>query len=311
MKAKPYMTKTLIRLAAVFFALIIAALCVVSVAADTVSQPDSQPAVSQQTENTDDAAQETAEETPPEPQGFFEKLGAGLAKWWAKLVNNFKKTFVTKDRYKNFLVGLKNTIVISIFATLLGVVIGTMVAIVKVSATRRDSKLRWLNPLCDIYLAVIRGTPALVQLLLMYYVILRSVDNPILVASLAFGINSGAYVAEIIRAGILAVDKGQTEAGRSLGLTGGQTMTRIVLPQAVKNILPALGNEFITLIKETSVAGYITIVDLTKAADIVRGQTYEAFFPLIMVAIVYFTIVAALTWLLRKFERRLARSDRG
>lgn len=225
------------------------------------------------------------------------------------LVDSFNKTFIQSDRWRLFVQGLGNTLVITLFAALIGVLIGVVVAVLKVYCAQ-SGKLKPVNWLLDIYLTVIRGTPVLVQLMIMYYAVFASADNGVPVAILTFGINSGAYVAEIVRGGIQAVDGGQTEAGRSLGLSAWTTMRSIVLPQAVKNILPALGNEFITLVKETSVVGYIAIQDLTKAGDIVRTRTYETFFPLLMVALVYLIIVIGLTKLQRMLERRMAKSDR-
>lgn len=227
------------------------------------------------------------------------------------LANNFYKTFIVEDRYLNFLQGLGNTLVIALFATILGIAIGLVIAIVKVYHAQ-SGHWKIANGICSAYTAVIRGTPVLVQLLIMYYIVFASAPSEmaIPIAILSFGINSGAYVSEIVRGGILAVDRGQMEAGRSLGLTQGQTMKSIVLPQAIKSILPALGNEFITLLKETSVVGYIAIVDLTRAGDVVRSRTFEAFFSLISVAVVYFILVMGISWLLKKAERRLAKSDR-
>ena len=185
-----------------------------------------------------------------------------------------------------------------------------VVAIAKVNALR-NKRLKWLNVICDIYLTVIRGTPVLVQLLIMYYIIFAAapIEMAPYVAALAFGINSGAYVAEIVRSGIMAVPRGQMEAGRSLGLTNGMTMRTIIFPQAIKNILPALGNEFIVLFKETSIVGYVAVTDLTRAAELVRSRTMDAFVPLIFIALVYLGIVMLITWALRKLEKKLARSD--
>ena len=226
------------------------------------------------------------------------------------LPNDFHKTLIVDDRWKLFAEGLGNTIRMAFFATLIGIAIGIVIAIIKVAHTR-TGKYRFLNGLCDVYLTVIRGTPALIQLMILYYVVFASapLDMAIYVAILSFGINSGAYVAEIFRAGILSVDKGQTEAGVSLGLSEWETMRLIILPQAVKNILPALFNEFITLFKETSVAGYVTIRDLTKAGDIVRSRTFSPFFPLMVVAATYLVIVIVLTKIQKQMERRLAKSD--
>ncbi len=230
---------------------------------------------------------------------FFSSLGDALY-----------ENLIYKDRYMIILKGLCNTLLISFFAIILGVTIGTLVSIIKVSK-KNNGVIKVLNFFCDLYINIIRGTPIMLQLLIMYFVIFGSIRNvnAIFVAILTFGINSGAYVAEIIRAGILAVDKGQTEAGRSLGLSGGKTMRLIVLPQAIKNILPALGNEFITIIKETSIAGAITVKELTRAGEIIRFNTFNPFVPLISVALVYLIVVLGLTRLLKMFERRLARSD--
>lgn len=227
-----------------------------------------------------------------------------------KFINSFNKTFIVEGRYKLFVSGIKNTIFIAFFATLIGIAIGLFVAIIKTNA-KSNKKLFILDKICSLYVTVIRGTPVVVQLLIMYYVILVNIDNSVLVAILTFGINSGAYVSEIARAGIDSVDKGQVEAGMSLGLDRKKTMIYIILPQALKNILPALGNEFIALLKETSVAGYVTIIDLTKAGDIVRSRTWEPFFPLYSVALFYLIMVVGLTGVQKRLERRLSESDRN
>lgn len=224
---------------------------------------------------------------------------------WERIVFNL----VEKQRYMYLVNGLKITLIITFFAVLLGISIGTLTAIIKVAA-QENKKIRPLEFIADLYTTIIRGTPVMVQLLIVYFVIFASVDvSKVIIAIIAFGLNSGAYVTEIIRAGILAVDKGQTEAGRSLGLSQRQTYRYIVLPQAVKNILPALGNEFISLLKETAVVGYIGLQDLTMGGDIIRSRTYDAFVPLITVALVYLVIVIGLSAVLKKFERRLRRSD--
>ena len=219
-------------------------------------------------------------------------------------------TLVANDRWTMFLDGLLVTLMIAGIAVLMGVVIGSFVAIAKVNAAR-NKRLKWLNVICDIYLTVIRGTPVLVQLLIRYYIVFAAapIEMAPYVAALAFGINSGAYVAEIVRSGIMAVPRGQMEAGRSLGLTNGMTMRTIIFPQAIKNILPALGNEFIVLFKETSIVGYVAVQDLTRAAELVRSRTMDAFVPLIFIALVYLGIVMLITWALRKLERKLAQSD--
>lgn len=219
-------------------------------------------------------------------------------------------TFIVDDRYKLFLEGFVNTIIIAIFATILGSIIGIIVAIAKVYCSS-NKKLKIFDILLSIYLTVIRGTPIVIQLLIVYFIVLANVENALIVAIFAFGLNSGAYVAEIVRAGIQSVDKGQMEAGRSLGFTRYHSMVYIIMPQAIKNILPALCNEFITLLKETSVAGYIAIMDLTKVGDIVRAQTFDAYFPLLSVAAIYLVLVLLLTSLVRVFERRLSKNDKS
>lgn len=208
--------------------------------------------------------------------------------------------------------GLGNTLLITLMAGCLGIALGLIIAIIKVATENNPKRkiLKPLNLLANLYLTVIRGTPAVVQLLIIYFVVFASVDvSKIFVGTIAFGINSGAYVAEIIRAGIQSIDKGQTEAGRSLGLSSTKTMRFIILPQALKNILPALGNEFIALLKETAVVGYIALEDLTKGGDIIRSQTYDAYLPLIAVAFIYLCIVILMTHFLKKLERRLRASD--
>ena len=232
-------------------------------------------------------------------------------------IDKLKETFVTDDRYMYLLRGLGNTLIITFAAALIGIVLGFIVAMIR-STHDKTGKLKIGNFICRIYLTVIRGTPMVVQLMIMYFVIFGSVVffgsvelSKYIVAILAFGINSGAYVAEIVRSGIMSVDGGQLEAGRSLGFSYRQTMMFIILPQAFKAILPALANEFIVLLKETSVAGYIGIVDLTKGGDIIRSQTYSAFMPLIAVALIYLVMVMILSHLVMRLERRLAKSDRN
>ncbi len=220
-------------------------------------------------------------------------------------------TFIYDDRWKYLTNGLKTTLIITFFAVLLGMVLGFLVAFVR-STHDKTGKLKVLNFFAKIYLTVIRGTPVMVQLLIIYYVIFASVRiDKIVVGVLAFGINSGAYVAEIVRSGIMSIDPGQFEAGASLGLNYPRTMLYIIMPQAFKNILPALANECIVLLKETSVAGYIALEDLTKGGDIIRSVTYEAFLPLIAVALIYLILVVGLSSLVAKLERRLKKSDRG
>lgn len=228
--------------------------------------------------------------------------------FFQKLADDFRTNFITDNRWLYIWGGFLKTVQISFYAVFLGILLGFAVAVIRTTHDR-TGRHKFLNFICKIYLTVIRGTPCVVQLLIIYFVILKSCDNKVLVACIAFGINSGAYVAEIIRGGIMSIDKGQFEAGDALGLSYGQTMRYVILPQALKNVLPALGNEFIVLIKETSVSGYIALQDLTKAGDIIRSQTYDAFMPLIAVAAIYLGCVMLLTWLLGILERRLKRNE--
>ncbi|MBE5787790.1 MAG: amino acid ABC transporter permease [Clostridiales bacterium] len=246
------------------------------------------------------------------------------------LVADFKLNFIDENRWEFLVDGLGVTLLITLFATILGVIIGVIVAGVCSTWDKNGDRMRkgpakWLlqvgNKLCRIFLTVIRGTPVVIQLMLFYFVILVSVGDwnlgflgtvksGVIVAIIAFGINSGAYVAEIIRGGIMSIDQGQFEAGRSLGFNYIQTMWHIIIPQALKNVLPSLANEFIVLLKETSVAGYVAVTDLTKAGDIIKGVTYSPFLPLIAVAIIYLVLVMFFTWLVGKLERRLRNSER-
>ncbi|MBQ2802623.1 MAG: amino acid ABC transporter permease [Lachnospiraceae bacterium] len=224
--------------------------------------------------------------------------------WWTK----FEAAFITADRWKLYGKGLIITIEVAFFAAIIGTIIGTIIAFMKLSTTKKG-KPGILAHIANLYIDIIRGTPSVLQLLIMWFVVMATCKNGILVASLTFGINSGAYVAEIVRAGILAVDKGQTEAGRALGLNHFQTMRYIVIPQAFKNVLPPLGNEFIVLIKETAIVGYVGLSDLTRVANQMTSTLYDAFTPLIGAAVIYFTIIKILTVLLEKLERRLRKSD--
>lgn len=225
------------------------------------------------------------------------------------LQDKFYGNFIEKNRWEYILDGLGVTLEVTFFAVLIGIVLGFLIAIVR-STYDKTGKLKILNVLCKVYLTVIRGTPVVVQLMIIYFVIFGSADiNKILVAIMAFGLNSGAYVAEIFRSGIMSVDNGQFEAGRSLGFNYVQTMMYIIMPQAFKNVLPALGNEFIVLLKETSVSGYIALQDLTKGGDIIRSQTWDAFMPLIAVALIYLVMVMIFTKLVNMLERRLRNSD--
>ncbi|GAA0808033.1 amino acid ABC transporter permease [Faecalicatena orotica] len=223
--------------------------------------------------------------------------------------DKFYQNFIEDNRWKYIAEGLGITLEVTFFAVIIGIVIGFLVAIVR-STYDKTGKLKILNVICKIYLTVIRGTPVVVQLLIIYFVIFASTDvDKVIVAIMAFGLNSGAYVSEIFRSGIMSIDNGQFEAGRSLGFNYVQTMIYIIMPQAFKNVLPALGNEFIVLLKETSVSGYIALQDLTKGGDIIRSRTYDALFPLLAVAFIYLIMVMIFTKLVNMLERRLRSSD--
>ena len=241
-----------------------------------------------------------------------------MSEWFSDLKAQFILNFIDDDRWRYLLDGLGVTLEITVFALLIGLTIGITVAIIRATHDNTIETmspglgkviLKILNTFSKIYLTVVRGTPVVVQLLIMYYIIFATSNNKIIVAVIAFGVNSGAYVAEIVRSGIMSIDKGQMEAGRSLGFNYVQTMISIIIPQAFKNVLPALANEFITLLKETSVSGCIALQDLTKGAYIIIGRTYSAFMPLIAIALIYLTLVMFFTWLVGKLERRLRNSD--
>lgn len=245
-----------------------------------------------------------------------------MSEWFSAKIQeflfDFNQSFVEDDRWLYILKGLRVTITVAICALILGVIIGIIVAVIRSAHDQKRGKkknfsslvLGILDFLCRIYLTVIRGTPMMVQLLIMYFVIFASTTNTELVAILAFGINSGAYVAEIIRGGIMSIDAGQMEAGRSLGLNYVKTMRFIIVPQAIKNILPALGNEMITLLKDTSLVTVIGLKDMVKGALIIQGRTYQAFMPLVAVAIIYLVLVIILSKILSMVERRMRESDR-
>lgn len=218
------------------------------------------------------------------------------------------KTFIVDDNYMMIIKGFGNTLLITLCALLIGIVIGSVIAIAKYYA-EDNKRLKIVNVICDIYTTAIRGIPVTVLLMIFYFIIFVSDTTGIMTAIIAFGINSGAYMAELIRSGLNAVDKGQMEAARSLGMSKGQAMKKIIFPQAIKNILPAIGNECIALLKETSVAGYVTVVDLTRAANLIRTNTNDAVNPLILLALVYLALVVIMTKLLNVFERRLRKSD--
>lgn len=231
-----------------------------------------------------------------------------MQEWFGEVARKFVRAFIEGGRWKLYIRGLGVTIEIALFAAILGLAIGTVIALMRLSVKRDGRKTIWAR-IAGVYIDIIRGTPSVLQLLIMWFVIMKDCNNGVLVAVLSFGINSGAYVSEIVRAGILAVDKGQTEAGRSLGLSKAQTMIYIVIPQAIKNVLPPIGNEFIVLLKETAIVGYVSLTDLTRAANQITSRTYEAFMPLIGAAVIYFTIIKMLTVLLEKLERRMRKSD--
>lgn len=243
-----------------------------------------------------------------------------MAEAFAWLADQLEQTFITDDRWKYFAKGIGTTLEVTFLALILGVVIGVVIAVIRSAHDSQRGRKKGLghailavfNWICKLYLTVIRGTPSTVQLLIMWFIVFQWArdEQMVLVASLSFGINSGAYVAEIVRSGIMSIDLGQTEAGRSLGLNYTQTMRCIIIPQAVKNILPALGNELITLLKETSVCGFIGLQDLTKGAMIVQSRTYAPYMPYISIAVIYLVLVLILTGLLNLLERRLRASDR-
>lgn len=225
---------------------------------------------------------------------FFNDLG-----------DSFYKSFIYDDRYLYFLEGIKNTLIIAFFAVLIGIFLGMIISLIK-DYNKEKNKLKILAKICDFYVYVIRGTPVLLQLMILYYVVFKTVDIPIvLVGVLTFGLNSAAYVSEIIRSGILSIGNGQKEAAKTLGLSYFQTMRYVIFPQVLQNMLPALGNEFITLLKDTSVAGYIGIVELLKASDIVSSRTYDYFFPLIVSALIYLFFTFLLVRFMRMLERKL------
>lgn len=244
-----------------------------------------------------------------------------MSNGWNTFVTDFRFVFIQDDRWKSLFQGLGNTLVITFFAVMIGIVLGAIVATVRTTYDKNNGDMKKRNPvgfyilsianvICKLYLTVIRGTPVVVQLMIAYFIIFATSNNSTAVAVFAFGINSGAYVAEIIRGGIMSIDEGQFEAGRSLGFNYGQTMTYIIIPQVFKVVLPTLCNEFIVLLKETSVAGYVGIMDLTKAGDIIRGRTFSAFLPLMGVAAIYLVMVVILTALVGCLERSLRKNER-
>mgnify|MGYP000138156029 FL=1 len=225
------------------------------------------------------------------------------------IYDDFYKTVIFDERYKLILEGLKNTILIAIGAVIVGILLGSIISIVKYTNKERG-KFKLLSKIFDIYVNIIRGTPSVLQLMIMYYVIFKtSTIDSVIVGIVAFGINSSAYVAEILRSGFDSIDDGQVEAGLSLGLNFRQVLKYIIIPQAIKVSLPSMGNEFVTLIKETAIAGYIGIEDLTKASDIIASRTYDYFFPLVLVALIYLFLTSVISKLLKKMERKLNVND--
>lgn len=247
------------------------------------------------------------------------ELQLWFAEMWIDLQQQFYVSFIVDNRWKYITTGLQNTIIITFFALIMGVVLGVVVAGIRASYDTigkdmqkgfKKSVLVFFNTLSKIYLTVVRGTPVMVQILIIFFIIMATSDNKVLCAVVAFGLNSGAYVAEIIRSGIMSIDKGQMEAGRSLGMNYMKTMWFVVLPQAFKNILPALANEFIVLIKETSIAGYVGVTELTRGANIIRGVTFQSAMPLLAVALIYLIIVMFFTKMVEILERKLRNSER-
>lgn len=244
-----------------------------------------------------------------------------MAEWFNSIAEKFMRCFVDNGYWKWLLEGLEKTIIITFFAVLIGFVFGVVLATIRSSYDKNEESLKLrggfgyhilkiANSICKAYITLVRGIPVVVQLMIWYFIILVSQKNGVIIAIVAFGFNSAAYVAEIFRGGIMSIDQGQFEAGRSLGFNYVQTMIHIIIPQTIKAVLPTLLNEIIALLKETSVAGYVGIMDLTKAGDLIRGRTFEAFMPLIAVALIYLVTVLLLTKIFGLFERRLRRSER-
>lgn len=238
-----------------------------------------------------------------------------MKEFFAEFVKDFNQSFIEADRWKLYLKGIGVTLQVTVMALIMGLIIGLAISVIRClhdqnPALRRNPLLKAANVICHIYTTVIRGTPMMVQLLIMYFVIFASSRNQVMVAVIAFGINSGAYISEIVRGGIMSVDHGQMEAGRSIGLNYLQTMRYIIIPQALKSVLPSLGNELITLLKETSIVTVIGLRDLTKAAMLIQGKTYQAFMPFIGVALIYLILVLGLSFIMGRIERRLRVDER-
>ena len=249
---------------------------------------------------------------------MFNKIAEKFNLYFIDMAEGFQQNFLDQNRWKLFANGLQVTLLVTFLALLIGIFLGFIIAVIRSTSERNiiiknkfvKALLRFLDWLCKVYLTVIRGTPVLVQLMIIYFVIFASSNNKVLAAVLAFGLNSAAYVAEIFRSGIMSIDEGQLEAGRSLGFGYARTMVYIIMPQAFKNVLPALANEFITLLKETSVSAMIGLSDLTYGANLIRSRTYEAFYPLIALAVIYLAIVMLLSWGVGLLERRLRKNER-
>ena len=241
---------------------------------------------------------------------IIDKLGVALINISSDLSTRFNLNFFYQDRYQYILTGFKNTMVITLFATILGILLGLIIALVRVTYDN-TKKLKVLNGICHVYITVIRGTPVIVQLMILYFCIFTSRDaSGTFIAIIGFGLNSSAYVAEIFRSGLMSIDQGQMEAGRSLGLSYFSTMKKVIIPQAFKVVLPPLCNEFIVLIKETSVAGYVAVQDLTKGGDIIRSLTYDAWNSLITVAIIYLLLTTIFSFFVKKLENNLRKNER-
>lgn len=223
---------------------------------------------------------------------------------------SFEKSFIVEDRWKLYLEGLKNTLIIAFIAAVIGIIIGVILAMTNY-INKKTGKLKIFTAIANVYITVIRGTPVVLQLMIMYFVVFVSWDNGIMIGAITFGLNSGAYVAEVARSGFEAVDDGQREAGRALGLSTWQTMRHIIIPQALRNCLPPLFNEFITLIKETAVVGYVGIYDLGKIPGLIQSRTFDYLFPLLIAAAMYLVVVMMLTRILKLLEKKLSKSDRN
>ena len=232
-----------------------------------------------------------------------------LRDFFIELWNRFDKSFFEQDRWKMYFEGLGNTIIIALIATLIGTTIGVLLAMIKY-VNKRTGRLKILNKIASVYITIIRGTPVVLQLMILYFIVFSGWDNGILIGAITFGLNSGAYVAEIARAGFESVDDGQMEAGRSLGMSTAQTMYHIIIPQALRNCLPPLFNEFITLVKETAIVGYVGIMDLGKIPGLMQSRTFDYLFPLIIAAVLYLIVVMILTKILHVIEKSFAKSDR-